>query len=280
MAEFHFGIPVLPKVMAADGERWLAADNPDGRSVENTLNHCLRSLLNQTAASSCIVHIACHELPPLHVPTDRIVVHRVDFPRPPDIDLDTYNRLSGKVLPKLPDVRRRRIGDKYSKVKSCLRSAFSDPEARWWMIVDADDLVHRDIAAYALEHDGLYPGGHTVTKGYGWAAGTDFFRELGGFHKTCGTCNTVRLSDEDREIWAATRDLHAFERKKHWLFAGHASVFQRLRNRGDNTAKFPFRAAVYTTATGANYSGTKRAGSGHVSLTAELRAQFGIQEDA
>jgi hypothetical protein len=275
MARFHFCVPVMSSVMARG--RWDASDAPGGGSVEATLDRCLKSLLNQSERDF-MIHLAAHELPPLHVADpQRIAVHSADFPRPPDINLDMYNQLAGKVLDKLPDVRRRRIGDKYSKLKINLSAALADPEAQWVMFVDSDDLVHRDVVAHALAHDGEWPGGHTVTRGYSWRVGEDSLREVNGFHKICGTCNVVRLVQWEKDQFAATHSVNTFERKTHWLFAGHASVFKRLRNTGRDTAKLPFRAAIYVTGTGFNYSGIKQTGSGQVPLTDELKHQFGIE---
>lgn len=298
MARFHFVIPVLSQVMAPG--RWLASEASDGGSVEATFDCCLKSLLNQSARDF-VIDMVVHEVPPLHIaahypivtsrqpsytqPNSRpvitqmptIVIHTVGFPCPRDIDLVTYNRLSGKILPKLPDVQRRRVGEKWHKIKVGLSAALADPEAQWVMFVDSDDLVHRDVVAYALQHDGEWLGGHTVTRGYSWRVGEEVFREVNGFHQICGTCNIVRLAAWEKKQFASTLDVNTFNRKTHWLFAGHASVFRRLRNMGRATAKLPFRAAIYVTGTGFSYSGTKQVGHGRVPLTAELKQQFGIE---
>ncbi len=279
MAAFHFIVPVMSQVMAE--AHWFYKDNPDGKCVEHLLTCCLSSLHNQVCRDFKI-HVICHELPPLNAGLlgNRVEIHRVDFPRPTDIDLATYNRLAGKVLDNLPGEQRRRIGDKYSKLKVGLGAALGDPEARFSMFVDNDDLIHRDVVSYAMEHDvGESHGGHTVTSGYGWQVGAKVFSEMSGFHKTCGSCNVIRLTESEKELWAKTHDVNAFgrpDRKKHWLFAGHASVFQRIRNTGRVTTKFPFRAAVYTVATGHSFSGTNRAGRGEVPLTDELRGAFAL----
>jgi len=282
LAKFHFIVPVLSQVMA--GKHWARADNPDGRSVEDSLNRCMQSLVNQTAIADVRIHVVCHEIPIMHVDPTRIAAHSVTFPRPPDMDLATYNKLSGKVLPKLPNDDRKKIGDKYSKIKVGLTAAFCDPEAQWIMIVDHDDLIHKDVAAHALEHDGQFLGGHTVTRGYAWQVGAPTLRTLDGFHKTCGSCNIVRLAQWEKDLFNQTKDINAFgfgnegeptSRKNHWLFAGHASTFARLRKAGRDTRKLPFRAAVYVTDTGANYSNTKRSGSGDADLGI-LETDFGI----
>lgn len=281
MARFHFCVSLLSEVMS--GNHWRAYDNPDGRSVEAALTRCLRSILNQSCPDF-VVHVAYHEMPPVEdalLTSPHVVLHAVDFPRPPDMDLATYNRLSGKVLEKLPDVRRRRIGDKYSKLKVGLNAAFADVEASAVMFVDHDDLVHRDVVDYTLNTGDGAPGGHTVHKGYSYAVASGLLREVDGFQGLCGTCNAVRLADWEKQKWATTRDVNVFSdtwenRRKHWLFAGHAGVHKSLTKEGRRPTSFPFRAAVYVTGTGANYSGTQRAGSGQVPLTDELRQAFAL----
>ena len=296
---FHFVVPLLAKSMA--GTHWHVADNPDGRSAEAAVSRCLSSLINQTVP--CVIHLVCHDVPNLTITTGShavvnvnalahprnyldhvrhdtptIVIHQVDFPTPDLIDRDTYERLSGKPISSLPNIVRRRVGDKYSKFKIGLGAVLHDPASHFVMLVDHDDLIHRDVVAYAIEHDGLFTGGHTVTSGYAWRVGDDVFRKMDAFHKTCGSCNAVRLSEEEHEQWCAFRDIHRLgTRKQHWLFAGHGSVFERLRKSGRETAKFPFRAAVYVTDTGANISGTKKQGRDKLPLTESLAAEFGLR---
>lgn len=296
---FHFIVPLRSSVTAVG--RWSRSEHSDGRSVEACVNRCLASLFNQT--TPVVIHLVVHEVPVIDVPENCVVRdvaadayvpavetlnqawdgvrhvllrHVAAFARPDVITREEYERLSGKSVAALPAMSRRYVGDKYSKVKCGLRAALHDPIGRFAMIVDADDLVHRDVAAYALERAGRFTGGHTVTHGYGWAVGTDYFRSMRGFHGICGTCNAVYLDDSDKETWFKTFDLHRFDRKKHWLFAGHSSVFRRLRNAGRDTEKFPFRAAVYVTDTGSNISGTRKAGREIIALTGALREEFGL----
>lgn len=290
-SRFNFVVPVMSESTA--GRHWLASDNPDGRSVQSALNRSVTAMCNQTAP--CIIHLVGHKIPDLTIGiphktvkasdgwTDRfdgseplIVVHEVDFPPPDKIDRVTYERLSGKPIPDLPDYVRRRVGDKYSKIKVGVGAVLDDEDGRFIMLMDHDDLLHRDCAAFALDNDGEYPGGHTVTKGYGWIVGRRNFSEVMRFFQVCGSCNAVRVSDEERDQWLRTRDLHTFDRKKHWLYAGHSGVHDRLRKSGRNTSKFPFHAAVYVTNTGANISGARSAGKGHVPFTDDIVEQFGL----
>lgn len=274
MAKFHFCVPLLSSVMVK--QRWSAADNPDGRSVESLFTGCIRALLNQTASSDISIHVGYHELPAAVLNDSRIIWHKAEFSRPPGIKLEEYNRLSGKILPALPGGDRRKINDKYSKLKLCLSAALADPASQFVMFVDSDDLIHRSVAEYALENAERVEGGHTVTSGYGWRVGDNFMRTMGGFHQSCGSCNVIRLSEWEKDEFAKTGDVNAFDRKTYWLFAGHASVHKRIRKSGRMTEKLPFRAAVYVTGTGYNFSGAVRVGSGKVPLTESLKADFSL----
>jgi hypothetical protein len=277
MPRFHFHVPVLSKVMTS---RWLERDYPDGRCVETSLRQCLNSLLNQSERDIQI-NVCAHEFPPL--PDDpRIVKVQADFPRPPDIDLDTYNKLSGKILEKLPGGDRRKINDKYSKLKKNLANALGDEDCEFSMFVDHDDMVHRDVVKTVFERadeEGTR-GGFTITQGYWHDRRTGHFGTMGGFHKTCGTCNIVRLELWEKRKFAEDGSVNYLQdRKEHWLFAGHASVFARLRKAGRSTKKLGFPAAVYVVATGSNFSGSGGRGRGNVKVTPEFLAQFGMTED-
>lgn len=277
MAKFHFCVSVLP--FEAAKSHWKSSNCGD-RSVETRLHRCLASLINQTAVDDVMVHVGHHDLPELHLRHDCIKLHKALFPVPSEIQLDEYNRLSGKVLDSLPPAWRRGVGDKYSKIKLCMNHAFEDPESRWIMFVDHDDMIHKNVVEYSLENDGKWPGGHTISSGYGYRVGDSFFTKISGFRKVCGSCNAVRLSDQEKDVWSVERDVNAFgrgqDRKKHWLFAGHASTFQRLRDAGRDNLKFPFRAGVYVKNTGSNITGGGRAGSGSVPIDESIRDAFGL----
>jgi len=278
MAKFHFCVSLLPFEAAKD--HWTSSEGGN-RSVEYRLHRCLASLINQTAIADATVHVGHHELPEMTICRDSVKFHKAPFPLPSAISLEEYNTLSGKVLSDLPPKWRRGVGDKYSKIKLCMNNAFADPEARWIMFVDHDDMIDKRVVEYALEHDGEWSGGHTITKGYGYSVGSDGFTAVNGFHKVCGSCNAIRLTDHEKSLWDTTKDVNIFgagaERKKHWLFAGHASTFQRLRNAGRDTLKFPFRAGVYVKNTGSNITGGGRAGSGSVPIDDDIRDAFGLE---
>lgn len=285
MAKFHFLVSVRPSV-CSEGF-WLAKDRPEapGRSVEVTLTNCLRSLDNQSHPSYR-VHLACHDLPFINVDLfHNITVHRADFPLPTEIDLETYNRLGcknceGHALEKLPDLHRKQMGDKYSKIKLGLASALDDPEAEFVMFMDADDMVHRDFVRCVLEEPSKAPG-YSMTVGYTYCAGDYQLRDLVPYWRTCGSCNAIRLMDWEKEAWNRTRDVcQAFsptwkDRQNHWLFAGHEIMRSVMKKAGRPMAEIMFPAGIYVTDTGVNHSGNKRRGSRQVPWTEGIRAAFG-----
>lgn len=280
---FHFVVSLLSKEVVGSG-KWFEADSPDGRSVQACLRRCLNSLVNQTSPD-VVVHVISHDVPPLpDALRARVRFHHVGFSPPTKIDLATYARLAGKQVDKLPDLHRKMMGDKYSKLKEGLSIVLDDPESRFVMFVDHDDMIHRDVADFALTRSEEVTGGFAVTKGYTWIPGEDCFRELDGFARVCGSCNAVRISEEERASWIRTRDVNqafsgdAESRAAHWLYAGHGNMMSRLQAAGRTTGKFPFRGAVYVVGTGSNHSGTRRAGSEPVPLTQELRGYFGLLE--
>lgn len=266
MSRFHFVVPVISSAVA---NRWLASKHGD-TSVERTLGCCLDSLLAQSAGDEITVHLCCHDLP-FTVCDPRIVVHRAPFATPDTISREDYAQLSHKQIDGALPLTRRRLGDKYFKVKMGVGAVLADDSATHIMIVDADDMVHRKLAEYVLDHASFDVC--LVNKGYSKAADSIDVRTIDGFHKMCGTCNVINVV-RDKDTFRAHGDVHAFDRSKHWLFAGHASMHSRIVAGGGKLYKIPFRAAIYVTNTGDNISKTRRAGSGVVRWSS-IRADFG-----
>lgn len=268
MAKFHFVVPLMSRVSA--GPRW------DGHrySVTDMVRRCTQTLLAQSEPDIAVT-VVCHDTPAALAVDERLLVKEVDFPVPAQMDRETYEKLSGKPIKVLPDIVRRRVGDKYSKVKVGVARAFLDPECQALMLVDADDLVHRTVAEYALSNLHEFPGGFTVTSGYNWRVGDVQLTKVSGFHQRCGSCNIVGVTAAERDIFLERQNLHDFKRNTHWLFAGHASVHKRIRNAGHQTAKLPFRAAIYSTGHGANISKTSKLSGATVGITAALNQEFG-----
>lgn len=60
----------------------------------------------------------------------------------------------------------------------------------FFMKVDDDDFVHKDIAKLCYENPGK--DGFRVTKGYMWSENSNFLYYLNNFHNRCGTCNILK----------------------------------------------------------------------------------------
>jgi len=274
MAKFHFLVPLMPRVMVQDN--WSGKLN----SVETTFTLCLQSLLRQSY-DGVQVNVASHDDLPIAdtelLANSRLKHHRVTFSTPKTIELDEYNELSGKILPALPDITRRKVNDKYSKIKVCLTEALKDPECEYVMLVDADDMVNRNLASYVMTSNQPDCGGYTVTKGYSHVLGTNELRLLDAFHKTCGSCNINRITVQDRELFNTHGNVNAFDRKTHWLFAGHASVFERIRQAGKVTFPLPFRAVIYVVNNGSNISKVTSVGGTRETIGSDITEQFGLK---
>lgn len=277
MTQFHFVTPLLHPE-AARG-RWTHADGGE-QSVQASLERCLLSVANQTA--ECVIDIVGHALPPLREAVRnalgaRMVFHAVDHPAPSRLDIPWCDRLADKHHQVLPPLGERRRVDKYGKIRVGISATFLDPGSTHLMILDHDDMVHRQLVEESLASAQDITGGRTVKEGYIWRVGDDFVSTMNGFHKLCGSCNIVCVHPSDREQWLRDRTFSTFDRGKWWLYGGHHQIWQRLRALGRPTLKIPFRAVIYATNTGSNVSGIRRAGKTGRRPLHDVARDFGIE---
>lgn len=132
------------------------------------------------------------------------------------------------------------------------------------MIVDADDFVHRDLAAFTARHPG-HPG-WVVDQGWVYSRARGVYRRQPAFHRTCGTSLVVPFDaygvpahlDETAtqgEVLAGYG-----ERVDHVLGAHRNAVEWFARHQGRVLEPLPFRGAVYHVDTGENHSGKRLRG--------------------
>ena len=114
--------------------------------VERNLQHTLRSVQASRSVDPLTV-IACHEVPDLGDCSDRNV-HILSVPFAPEFDV--MNRIADKM-------RKRMFTGAWLR-------ANLPSDGIYMMFLDADDLVHRDLAAYILEHDNRRS--YLIDKGY------------------------------------------------------------------------------------------------------------------
>jgi hypothetical protein len=114
--------------------------------VERNLHYTLRSAQASRSVNPVII-IACHEAPDLGDCGGKNV-HMVPVPFPPELD----------VLQRIADKMRKRM------FTGAWLKANLPCEGIYMMFLDADDLVHKDLAAHILEHDNRRS--YLIDKGY------------------------------------------------------------------------------------------------------------------
>jgi len=142
--------------------------------------------------------------------------------------------------------------DKWDKLKAGLVAASHLAPAHV-MFVDADDCVHRGLAA----HVALHPKcpGWTMNVGYMHDEGSRWLYRRSNFSAYCGSSAIVRLSLED----FPQSELES--QGDYFILAnGHGVIEQCMRERGSPLLELPFVGSVYVTSTGENDSGIRIAG--------------------
>ena len=145
------------------------------------------------------------------------------------------------------------------------------------MFVDADDFVHRDLAAFV--HDRPGHAGWVVKRGLMYSRRRNGYKRLRDFYRFCGTSFIVpfdayevpahlTVSATQRQIADAFGD-----RLEHVL--EHGWAFDWWRNHGRILEPLPFPGAVYQVENGENHSGNSLFGPARP-YDAQLLRDFAI----
>jgi hypothetical protein len=130
------------------------------------------------------------------------------------------------------------------------------------MPVDADDFVHRDIAAFAQARPGR--AGWVVTRGWVYSRARNAYAFRRNFFRICGTSFIVPYEaygvPPDLTVSATQREIAtAFgERLENLLEHGYA--FDWWKEHGRRLEPLPFVGAVYHVETGENHAGNALVG--------------------
>ena len=139
-----------------------------------------------------------------------------------------------------------RMNDKWLKLKRGLIAARQYAPAHI-MIADADDCVHRDLAAFAARSP--ISQGWQFDKGFIYDEGSRWLFRSSGFDRLCGSSAIVRLEEHDfPQAMSDPIDPYFI------LCNGHGVIADYMRDRGTPLEPLPFPGAVYVTATGENDS--------------------------
>jgi hypothetical protein len=221
-----FCIPVLPKAKASNWD-----------DVVALFNGTLRSLQNQTSKDFSVV-VGCHDRPELH--------GAYDFPV-------TFLQARWPVLP--PEAGPYK--DKGWK-RELLAAEVKRRGGGYFMMLDADDLLHRDFVAHVLREKA--PHGYIVEEGYGLDHRNRSVAEIPGawpkpFHFYCGSCAVLALGPEELPEGVRRTPDGIFSRLK-----SHVHWKQVMLDAGRPLAPFPFRAAAYVLNHGENNHSRVNAG--------------------
>lgn len=169
------------------------------------------------------------------------------------------------------------VYDKASKISIGLIAA-ADYHPDYVMIIDADDYVSRDLAAFVRDNPGR-PGWY-VDDGWVYSRWRGAYRETSSFWAKCGSCYIVDWDayevPQDLDVTASQEDLRKAFGKKFWRIIGaHRDALTYHASQDRYLDPLPFRGAVYVQDTGENHSGTTMPRLARP-ITEEMREEFGI----
>jgi hypothetical protein len=221
-------------------------NSADYGHVEALLQDTLASLTQQTS-DDYVAIIVGNRQPGFPLP-EQVRFVEVDFPPP-----STHKGPQTGPAPV--------IWDKGTKMAIGLIAA-RELAPEYVMPVDADDFVHRELAAFVNARPGH--AGWVVTRGWKYSRTRNAYRLRRNFYRYCGTSFIIPFDAYDvppqLTVSATQQEIaDAFgERLENVLEHGYA--FDWWRNHGRKLEPVPFPAAVYHVGTGENHSGNPLAG--------------------
>ncbi|KQQ49728.1 glycosyltransferase family A protein [Plantibacter sp. Leaf314] len=231
--------------------------------VERLLEDTLRSVTQQTS-DDYVVIIVGNRRPDFELPP-RTEFVEVDFPAPAPA--------TGAQTARAPFV-----WDKGTKLGiGLIAAARHDPSHV--MIFDADDFVHRDLAATVSANPDH--GGWVIHDGWMYSRARNVYVPQADFNRTCGTCFIVpigaygvptHLSEGASQEAVA----EAYGERLNEIMGAHRNAESWYREHGHALRTLPYRGAVYHVDTGENHSGKSLAGVARP-LSAAMERDFGIR---
>ncbi len=237
-------------------------NSADYGRVEALLQDTLASLYRQSCDDYMVI-IVGNRRPAFPLPA-RATFVEVDFPPPSDLRGPQTGPASV-------------IWDKGTKTAVGLIAARAfAPD--YVMPVDADDFVHRDVAAYAHARPGRL--GWVVTRGWVYSRDRNAYALRRKFFRICGTSFIVPFEayevPPDLGVSATQQQIaEAFgERLENILEHGYA--YDWFSEHGRHLEPLPFMGAVYQVDTGENHSGNVLVGPA-LPYRSHLYRDFGIR---
>jgi hypothetical protein len=234
-----------------------AASN-DWNKVSRLCERTLRSICQQTS-EQFRVFLVCRDRPEMNFAHPNLRIIQEDFP--------------------IPETKKQpQLADKTRKLRRAL-VAVREEGGGYVMGVDADDLVHRSLAALVAANSKA--NGWFFPHGYSYDEGSRWLERHSDFYLRCGTSNITRIDCDD-----LPPDMDSPREKYFYLCNGHHIIVDFMARQGKPLKVLPFPGAVYVKDTGENWTGPPLKGLGvraHVSrlsrlrpITPRHRATFGI----
>lgn len=124
--------------------------------------------------------------------------------------------------------------DKGLRVLEAAKDVKSD---EYIMVIDDDDLIHRNLVDYVTANHGL---NWYVGDGYRWNSNRNTIDKLDSFHRKCGTSLIVKVNDY--LFYEEAISSGEITEKSIDELGSHILIFDRCKT---NFSKIPFRAAIY-----------------------------------
>lgn len=214
---------------------------------------CVSRLCRRTLASLCqqtsrqfYIYLVCNDAPTGLAPHPALEVIQGSFPLP-------------------GSNKEAQMADKTSKLRRGLMSV-REKGGGFVMSVDADDLVHKDLAALAAAHPEA--NGWMMRRGYSYSEGSRWLERHNDFHLRCGTSHIIRLAPEELPDDLAGPAENCFVLKR-----GHHLLAAYLAEIGRPLDVVPFPGAIYVKMTGENWTGPNPKGGLRATVSKALRTR-------
>ncbi len=137
---------------------------------------------------------------------------------------------------------------RYDKGRRVLAGMLAVPDARYFMIVDDDDLVHSGLVSHVAQSNNA--NGWFIDKGYLWDEGGRWFLLTKTFDSLCGTCLIIRSDLYGLPPQSGDADID-------WIkvtLGSHVRIKPALARRGTPLAPLPFAGAAYRVGSAGSHS--------------------------
>ena len=201
----------------------------------SNLKQTVASITNQTNEDYSIIIVANHgaELPEFH---EKVSIIRVDFS--PNLVHDKGSASEAEFLDAFRLDKGRRV----------LEAMKSSKESSYFMIVDDDDLVSKNIVNFVSTNKGR--SGWVIDKGYLWNSGVNFLLKHNELNNVCGTTLIIKS-----ELYRIDENFDEYsEVTIKDMLGSHKRIVDILKSKGHTLEKLPFRGAIYRVAHSGSHS--------------------------